>query len=79
MATIVIDVDDSIRQQAEAVLSETGQNLPDFLRAWVVSLAEERHEEPNATTLEAFAQAERGELKSFPDVASFMRSLLEDD
>ena len=79
MSSLTIQVSDESFSRLAELASATHQKIEDFARdaleAHVAQLTyndQERSWEPNADTLEAFAQYERGEYKTFDTVEQFL-------
>ena len=83
-ALVQARVDQTIKAEASAVLAEAGLTLSDAFRLLLTRVARERYVpldlfQPNAETIAAMDEAERGDLPSFDSVEALMRHLHEDD
>ncbi len=77
-------LDDAMAHEAEAIFAESGLTLSDAFRRLVIRTVKEKHVpldllSPNAETLEAMAELDRGEGKSFHSVEDLMADLNADD
>lgn len=83
-ATVRARIDERVKEEATAVLSEIGLTPSDAFRLMMVRIAREKALPfepliPNAETIEAMLEARRGGLPSFDSIEALMDDLRADD
>ena len=85
-ADVVVEtrVDGAVKAEAEAVLKEIGMSLSDAVRMMLSQVARDKvlpleMHRPNAETIAAMQEFERGEVVRFESVEALMADLHADD
>jgi DNA-damage-inducible protein J len=82
-AVVRARIDEKTKKQAATVLKKMGLTVSDAFRILLVRTAAEKRLpfdlQPNATTIEALRETQRGGLRRFDTVEDFMADLNADD
>jgi DNA-damage-inducible protein J len=82
MATIIVEIDESVQAEATETLATMGLSVADAVRMLLENIAVEHtlpFAIPNAETIEAMAELEQGKGKRFDSIKSLMADLNADD
>lgn len=83
-AVVTTRIDETIKQEAGAVLEQMGLSVSDAVRMMLTKIARERTfpfelRTPNQETIEAMEEARSGNLKRFDSIEALMDDLHADD
>jgi len=82
MVTITVQIDDTVKAEATETLATMGLSISDAVRMLLENIATEHTLPfviPNAETLQAMQELERGGLKRFDSIESLMADLNAED